>query len=194
MWEPTATKALRDRETGQVHRATWEEMQQYGPVRIEVGPETAPHRWKDYLRLSGVSAATARGLERAAKGWGANARHWRVSFDPVPLAKWLAVEQWSGAAWEPIHRSPPTRLDDPRFVFIAKTEEEWAVFRQADVIVARDAKTGECLVAFGRERIQQARDAGAEEVPALVVPINRGADELERLAAACLVLKGRHDL
>jgi hypothetical protein len=29
-------------------------MQRYRPVRIEVGPETAPHRWEDYLRLSGA--------------------------------------------------------------------------------------------------------------------------------------------
>jgi hypothetical protein len=37
-WEPTATKALRDPKTGEVHRATWKEMQRHGPVRIEVGP------------------------------------------------------------------------------------------------------------------------------------------------------------
>jgi len=86
-------------------------------------------------------------------------------------------------------RGLPPRIAEPVIGTVAGARHE-----AADVIVARDAKTGECLVAFGRERIQQARDAGAEEVPALVVPINRGADELERLAAACLVLKGRHDL
>ena len=190
-WEPTATKALRDRKTGTVHRATWKEMRRYGPIRIEVGPEAASHSWEDYLRLSGASVATARGLEQAAKNWGANAFQWRVSFDPVPTEKWLAVEQWSGTGWKPIHRLPP---NDPRVAFIAKTEEEWEHFRQAKIVVARDAKTGTQHVVFGREQIQKARDAGEAKIQALVVSFNPDTDELERLAAACLVLKGRHEL
>lgn len=191
LWEPTASKGLKHRETGEVHRATWDEMQQFGPMRIEVGPETAPHRWKDYLRLSGVTSAHARGLERAARSRGANAFQWRVSFDPVPTEKWLAVERWSGSDWEPIHRLPP---NDPRFAFIAKTEEEWEHFRQANIVVARDAKTGTQHVVFGREQIQKGRDAGEAKIQALVVSFNPDTDELERLAAACRVLKGRHEL
>ena len=36
-WEPTATKALRDRDTGKVYRAAWTDMPQRGPAQIEVG-------------------------------------------------------------------------------------------------------------------------------------------------------------
>jgi hypothetical protein len=49
-------------------------------------------------------------------------------------------------------------------------------------------------VVFGRERVQRARDNGDEQVSALVVRFNPDTDELERLAAACLLLKGRHEL
>lgn len=81
-------------------------------------------------------------------------------------------------------------LDDPRFAFIAKTEEEWAGFRLADVVVSRNAKTGEFSVVFGREHVERARNDGGRKVRALVVPCNPETDELERLTAACLVLKG----
>lgn len=198
VWEPTATKAIRYRETGEFHRATWEEMQVHGPARIEVAPETAPHRWKDYVRLSSASPATCRGLELAAREWGANALHWRVSFEPVPAEKWLAVELWSGTTWKSVSASdralPRMLLDDPRFAFIATTEAEWAAFRQADVVVGRDAATGESLVVFGRERVKRVGDMGEQGVEALVVRFNPETNELERLAAACLALKGWHEL
>lgn len=193
-WEPTATKALKDRKTGQAHRASWKEMQQLGPVRIEVGPDAAPHGWDDYLRLSGASVVTTRGLERAATRWGANALQWRVSFDPVPTQQWLEVEQWSGKGWEPIQRRSPMLWNDPTVAFITGTEEGWVRFREARVVIARDRRTGQSRIAFGRKEVERIRDGGNEKLQAFVVLYDPETDELERLAAACIALKGRHDL
>ena len=193
-WEPTATKALKDRKTGQAHRASWKEMQQLEPVRIEVGPDAAPHGWDDYLRLSGASVVTTRGLERAARRWGANALQWRVSFDPVPTQQWLEVEQWSEKGWEPIQRRSPMLWNDPTVAFITGTEEGWVRFREARVVIARDRRTGQSRIAFGRKEVERIRDGGNEKLQAFVVLYDPDTDELERLAAACIALKGRHDL
>jgi hypothetical protein len=114
------------------------------------------------------------------------------------MEQWLAVELWSAPGWESVGESeralPRTLLDDPRFHFIAQSEEEWAGFRRADIVVACDLKTGALSVVFSWEHVQRARDNVDELVPALVVRFNPDTDELERLAAACLFLKGRHEL
>ena len=89
---------------------------------------------------------------------------------------------------------PLSLLENPRFAFIAKTEEEWAEFRRANIVLARDTKTGKILVVFGREDVQRAKGKGDEGLPALVVSINPDSDELECLATACDVLKGRREL
>ena len=101
----------------------------------------------------------------------------------------------AGTAWEPLHRAPRVQApDDPRFAFIAKTQEEWAEFSRVAIILARDAKTRDIFVVFGGELVKRAREDGDQSVTALVVEFDPDTDELERLAAACLALKGRHEL
>jgi len=71
-----------------------------GLVRIGVAPETAPHDWNEFKRLSGIQPKLARGLYNSAIEQGSRPRDWRVTFDPVPQSAWLSVEFWNGA-WRP---------------------------------------------------------------------------------------------
>src|SRR5215470_12868715 len=198
MWEETANKGGWDEHTGEVVRLTRDETAKRGGglVRIEVAAATAPHRWKDYLRLSGVPLAHARGLERAAREWGANVYQWRVTFDPVPMHQWLTVEVFSATAWEPLADGNPVSwlAGDTRFAFIACSAEEWSSFRDAPIVAARDRQTGATVVVFGLDKVQQLAESGAEAVQAMVVEIDPDTNQLERVAAACLIAKGRCDL
>ena len=100
-WEPTANKALKDNNDGSIRDLSREETATHdgGLVRIEVGPETAPYRWADYKRMSGIFAAEAAGLVKAARRAGSDPCHWRVSFESVPRAKWIGVQVWFKGQW-----------------------------------------------------------------------------------------------
>jgi hypothetical protein len=101
-WEPTACK-MAQAPGGRLRRLTRAETARYGGglVRIGVAPESAPHDWQAYRRLSGVDPGVARGLAKAAKKQRADPRQWYVSFEPVPAAVWLAVEVWGNGQWTP---------------------------------------------------------------------------------------------
>lgn len=74
-------------------------------ARIGVAHETAPFTWDDFKRMSGAPDRAYREVEAYDNSIGADNREWRVSFDPVPASKWLAVEVRSGRThderWEP---------------------------------------------------------------------------------------------
>jgi hypothetical protein len=100
LWEPTACKMVQAPD-GRLRRLTREETARYGGglVRIGVAPESAPHNWQAYRRLSGVNPHIASGLAKSGKDQGADPRHWYVSFEPVPAALWMAVEAWHNGPW-----------------------------------------------------------------------------------------------
>jgi hypothetical protein len=75
---------------------------QFQPARITVADEVASYTWEDFKRLSGISKKSARALYQAAIRVGARPGEWFVSFEPVPAEKWLAVELYNGAGWEPL--------------------------------------------------------------------------------------------
>lgn len=74
-----------------------------GICRFAVAPETAPHDWEAFVRLSGIKPDTARLLKRAARKMGANTRQFFVAFDAVKRDQWLSVEvfDFDYARWVP---------------------------------------------------------------------------------------------
>ena len=72
-----------------------------GLVRIGVTPDVAPHDWKAYRRLSGISADRAKAIYDEAVSAGARPGEWFATFDAVPRTKWLAVEILENENWVP---------------------------------------------------------------------------------------------
>ena len=99
-WEPTATTMKAD---GSGRTPAEIDLHLGGHWRIEVAPETAPHSWDAYRRISGVIPRLADGLEAIARESGSAPQLWWVSFRPVPRHLWLTVEirfrgEWVSAA------------------------------------------------------------------------------------------------
>lgn len=103
-WEPTTAKALPN---GRL-LLTMEENAQHagGLVRIAVGPETARYNWLAYKNKSGIPKGVARALAKIAVDAGSHPRYWWVSFEPVPRARWTAVEVWHDGAWVDVPFTP----------------------------------------------------------------------------------------
>ena len=103
LWEKTANKGTED-ELGIRRTLSMHETHRYGKglVRIGVDPSAAPYRWEDFKRLSGISPKTARDLYRKAIEIQAKPGEWYVSFEPVPKAKWVAMEAFDGQRWLPL--------------------------------------------------------------------------------------------
>jgi hypothetical protein len=102
-WENTANKGIMrlgkcvdlDREGTARHGG--------GLVRIEVGPHVARYSWDDYCAMSGESRKMLAGLKRVSKGCRSDPCDWRVSFDPVPISSFLAVEELvDDKEWRPL--------------------------------------------------------------------------------------------
>lgn len=110
--EPTATTLMRD-SASEVRQASELEIKLHlgGRVRVGVAPQTAPHDWAAFVRLSGISQDMADGLVQAARERGADPGDWFASFDPVPAAAWRAVEWWFAGAWQPMHDWVPAGPD-----------------------------------------------------------------------------------
>jgi hypothetical protein len=102
LWEQTANKGYLDG-LGQHHPCTTmqETYKLDGCARLGVAREVAPYSWNDFKRLSGVSPRMAKGLYRAALKCGARSGEWFVSFEPVPVERWLAIEAFDGSSWIP---------------------------------------------------------------------------------------------
>jgi hypothetical protein len=117
-WEETANKLLPLEHMGEpvmlaldrdlTHRING------GLVRIGVAPDTAPHDWQAFKRLSGIPPKNASSLYQVAVEVGSRLSNWFVSFEPVPQSKWLCIQYWDGQKW---HDDPAVR---PRIT----TEEE----------------------------------------------------------------------
>ena len=72
---------------------------EFQPARIGVAVTTAPYRWDDFKRMSGVSAKVAKMLYQRALAVGGRPGDWYVSFEPVPEHKWLSVQLYDGSGW-----------------------------------------------------------------------------------------------
>src|ERR1022692_422884 len=77
VWEAEATKGMESAD------GTWQQLTQAelgevggGLYRIGVAPETAPHDWDHFVRMSGIVREIALGLRRVAKAKGANHKDW----------------------------------------------------------------------------------------------------------------------
>lgn len=111
-WEPTATTLMQGPD-GNRHDASDLEIKVRlgGKIRIGVAPETAPHSFAAFRRLSGIDPRFADGLAVVAREHGSDAEDWFVSFDPVPASAWLRVEWWFGGAWQPVQGWAPVRAE-----------------------------------------------------------------------------------
>lgn len=70
-----------------------------GLGRIGVAPEVAPHDWKAFKSLSGISSKAAKELYNSAIQAGSRPGQWFASFENVPRSKWQAIEAMEGATW-----------------------------------------------------------------------------------------------
>lgn len=99
-WEPTASKGRADGGTWSVPDMI---RKAKGLARIGVTRDVAPHDWRAFCRLSGITEEHRRALARTAKWAATDPAFWFVSFDPVPREKWAAVEvcHTERLVWEP---------------------------------------------------------------------------------------------
>ena len=100
IWEAAATKGLVT-DDGTVQNFTMEELREHGGglYRFGVAPESAPHNWDDFERLSGSSREVIAELRRIAKIRNSSRKDWFASFEPVDQSKWLAVEVMDNHKW-----------------------------------------------------------------------------------------------
>lgn len=63
-----------------------------GLARIGVAAEVAPHDWRAYKRLSGVSPRRAKAMYDRAVALGSRPSSWFVTFATVPREQWQAIE------------------------------------------------------------------------------------------------------
>ncbi len=102
-WERTCNKAVM--EGGRRRAMTMEETHEHGGGlwRIEVDPELEVYDMQDFRRLSGINRRMWKALVALAKRDGSDVSLWRVSFQPVTIDRWRALECWNSAAdeWAP---------------------------------------------------------------------------------------------
>lgn len=103
LWEPT-TAVFEVDHLGRLgrHFSMQECHEQVGLIRFVVDESSAPHTWRHHKRHGGMDRRTARSLYAAAIAVGSSPPQYRLSYDPVQAAKWLAVETWDGAHWRSI--------------------------------------------------------------------------------------------
>lgn len=92
-WEPTATKGVVTPHGAR--NATLQEMDVRGGglYRLGVNPPVAPHDWKSFVRISGISPGGASRLRKAGKAVGADHYRWFCSFDPVGREHWRCLQR-----------------------------------------------------------------------------------------------------
>lgn len=104
-WEPTTSKMWRDGPGSPVRSLDRAETARRGGglVRIGVLPESAPHRYRDFARITRTNAATVRRLTGSARSRGSVVRLWYFSVEPVTADAWVAIEGYNDATgWHPI--------------------------------------------------------------------------------------------
>ena len=122
LWENTVSKMYKTDGTGCTIQEHWELSQgkqalvrdegtgsetmeyvaapEFQPARIGVAITTAPYRWDDFRRMSGVSAKVVKMLYQRALAVGARPGEWYVSFEPVQQEKWLSVQLYDVMEWK----------------------------------------------------------------------------------------------
>jgi hypothetical protein len=101
-WEPSANLLVGDGRGNSVKSSKAVTYEVGGGLaRIGVDKTTAPHDWKQFVKLSGAEPKTVAALRSMAYEIGARPSEWFVSFEPVPKAKWLCVQtlDWNSSSW-----------------------------------------------------------------------------------------------
>ncbi|MCO6457455.1 MAG: hypothetical protein J5I93_19310 [Pirellulaceae bacterium] len=100
-WDPTANPVVAAAGGRTRRYATLDETIVVGGglARIGVAAEVAPHDWKAYKRLSGVSPRRAKAMYDRALALGSRPSSWFVSFAAVPRQQWQAVEVCVDGQW-----------------------------------------------------------------------------------------------
>jgi hypothetical protein len=117
-WERTATKEVTLPDGSIRPLCSMREVHEVlGIVRFGVDPtKVRLVGFDSFVRGSGISKAGASNLRIAGREVGANPYEWRVSFEPIPVELWAAIEVWTGDRWGLHSRSEATkavrRLDD----------------------------------------------------------------------------------
>ena len=105
-WEPTSSGGASIDIFGKRHLITMEESDKiYGGLyRIAVSGDGLI-RWGEWRKSSGASCRMIKHLEDEAIRQGSNVGYYRMTYDSVPMDKWLAVERWVGAQWVSLAKS-----------------------------------------------------------------------------------------
>src|SRR5947207_2911795 len=94
LWEPTSAKVLYSRTLNMA------EMRMFvGLARIGVSPDVVPYDWHALKRHGGMKSRMVKGLEKAALRLNARPEEWFGTFEPVPRARWIAVEIFPEGKW-----------------------------------------------------------------------------------------------
>jgi hypothetical protein len=102
-WEPTTSVRVIDRNGRLIRRLSMRECHEMvGLIRFTVNEASAPYTWSHHKRNGGMDRSTAKSLYDTAIEMGSSPSQYRMSYVPVPASKWLAVENWDGASWQPI--------------------------------------------------------------------------------------------
>jgi hypothetical protein len=112
-WEPTATPAFGP--YGQKCNPSFDHLVEFEtPCRFEIDPATAPLNWRQWRKESGVKSKMVKSLEAASLRMDSNVADYRMTFDPVPENKWLALEIYLGGKWQALTedalKHPDTKL------------------------------------------------------------------------------------
>lgn len=98
-FDPTARKML-SLPDGSMRTATLEETERLGGGLFRIGVDAdGCVDFKTYARESGASPAMVRSLKSVAERQGAKVIDWRVSFEPLPRSRWLALQRLHGHEW-----------------------------------------------------------------------------------------------
>lgn len=110
VWEPTANKMWRAGPGSPLRSLDRAETARRGGglVRIGVLPGSAPHRYRDFAKITRATAATVRNLTGSARSRGSLVRLWYFSVEPVTADAWVAIEGYDDATgWHSIAEKRP---------------------------------------------------------------------------------------
>jgi hypothetical protein len=100
VWEPSATKMMRFKDTNEVRLLTDEEQfELIGMARFGIEFTDQLISWDAYKNVSGIPAREYREITKIAKEKGAHPSNWFCSFEDIPLSKCIAIEQFDGEEW-----------------------------------------------------------------------------------------------
>jgi len=107
-WEETVRKILFDTKTGrQTEPLSRDVLWKHGypPALIEVDPVLVTlHGWTEHKTMTEDSRKMLKSMERVARKWGGHPNEWFVSYESVPLTKYLSpIEYWNGEKWVASH-------------------------------------------------------------------------------------------